>query len=142
MSSDNVSDINNAIIASGGLIVEEDVLRVVISLIDHENLGTAMLASIVLPARLILRDSHRAALLKSLQVCLELLKMVSEYLSVTTVINHVDMAVIFSVRITLMWSVDLDELAEVLSSAIDMNLLIWITDTHVFLVLATIEFHK
>ena len=55
---------------------------------------------------------------------------------------HVDVAVIFSVRITPMWSVDLDELAEVLSSAIDVNLLIWITDTHVFLVLATIEFHK
>ena len=142
LSSDNVSDINNAIIASGGLIVEEDVLRVVISLIDHKNLGTAMLASIILPARLILRDSHRAGLLKSLQVCLELLKIVSEYLSVTTVINHVDVAIIFSVRITPMWSVDLDELAEALSSAIDVNLLIWITDTHVFLVLATIEFHK
>ena len=54
------------------IIVEEDVLGVVVSLINQQELGNLAMVVVLLPVLVVLLDGHAGPLLKSLQAVLEL----------------------------------------------------------------------
>ena len=54
------------------IIVEEDVLGVVVSLVNQQELGNLAMVVVLLPVLVVLLDGHAGPLLKSLQAVLEL----------------------------------------------------------------------
>lgn len=71
LAGDDVSDINNAFITIISVVVEENMLRDVVALVDHQQLCIAVASAWLRPRRIVLLDCHAAVLLKSLQDCLE-----------------------------------------------------------------------
>jgi hypothetical protein len=66
LSGDNITAINDTIISEVGIVIKEDLLSVVVSLIDHHQFSSNRLFASVFPAIEVLLDKHRARFLKSL----------------------------------------------------------------------------
>ena len=82
-------------------------------------------------------------LLERLEISLEHLEMVSDHLCVLRVVNHVDVAVVGGVGVALVLGAGhLDDLINGVTRSVHCCLLQWITHSHVFLVLASIELNK
>jgi hypothetical protein len=66
LSGDNITAINDTIISEVGIVIKEDLLSVVVSLIDHHQFSSNRFFASVFPAIEVLLDKHRARFLKSL----------------------------------------------------------------------------
>ena len=122
-------------------VIKEDVLGVVIRLINKEKLGAAVLIVASFPCSEVMLACDSAELLKSFQVLLELLQVVSDNPGIFVFINHVDMTVFGCVTDILMSASNLDVFADSVTGTVISNVLRWITDSEVLLIFASIKLH-
>ena len=142
LSCDNVTDIDNAtIVLLSSIVIKEDVLSVVVSLIDRQELGSAIGSTSSSPAGIIITDGHGAVLLEGLKISLELHQVISENLSVVILINHVDVTVVCA-GVAFVLTVDLNSLVETITGSVHVEALAGLSDPEVLGVLASIELHE
>ena len=96
----DISNVNNAVFLSKmiklhcyllvGIIIKEDVLSVVVSLVDEKELGILIVESTFFPVAVIILNCHRGSLLKSLQNVLELRNNVSDKFGVFILFDAIE----------------------------------------------------
>jgi hypothetical protein len=139
---DYISYIDNAIfIAFISVVVEENMLSVVICCIQHQKFGSTVRKIRRFPTWIVFRYGNRAILLEGFKVHLMLDEMVSSDIYFLRVVDHIDMAEVLG-RIALMLAIDLDHFVDCITSAIQGHSLAWITDSVVFLILASVHLDK
>ena len=68
--------------------------------------------------------------------------MISDYLSLFCIVDHVDMAVILNIWVPCVLTIDLDCLVDGIADSVHGQALRWVSDTHVLLIFASIKFDQ
>ena len=120
LTSDDISHIDGTFVSFISGIIKENVLGVVIGLIDHKLLSTAVFAARCHVTGTIIRDSDSSRFLESLEIGLELNEVIANDLGIIVLINHVDVTVFCCGRVTLVLTIDLDRLCNIITSSVQM----------------------
>lgn len=134
--SDDISHIYDAVISIVSIVVEEDVLRVVVGLVNHQQLGAVLLEVALLPARVVLRDDEGAVLLQSCELTGEGFDVVSYHFALVSLLNHVDLGDGFD---SLCSSSDHDKFLHLVTRSVHRNLLGVVLDPEVLGIFRPVE---